>query len=179
MENSEFALTQRTTIKPTTPLQNIQLRENQPQIFRGKNYVPSFGLLLWTRNQAVSWPSTVSLESTNFWNNHSVSTSTKMFSSSTQTGYSKTAQAQLASPLALVSIWQENSLHLCSMLAVKAIGEIEDPRNAKQYQKFLVIATYMAPFIPQLSQQTVPLKKLLKKMQTSWGPSPTKQHHKN
>lgn len=53
------------------------------------------------------------------------------------------------------------------MLAVMAIGEIEDPRNTKQYQKFLMMATYMGPFIPQLSQQTVPLKKLLKKIQIS------------
>ena len=46
---------------------------------------------------------------------------------------------------------------------VKDIEQIPAPSDAKQLMEFLGIATYMSPFIPHLSQNTAPLRDLLKK----------------
>ncbi|XP_071842713.1 uncharacterized protein [Apostichopus japonicus] len=46
---------------------------------------------------------------------------------------------------------------------VKAMKAIEKPNNVKELQQFLGITTYMAPFIPDLSNHTASLRELLKK----------------
>jgi transposase InsO family protein len=46
---------------------------------------------------------------------------------------------------------------------VEAIKAIKAPSNAKELQVFLGIATYMSPFIPNLSMHTAPLRELIKK----------------
>ena len=43
------------------------------------------------------------------------------------------------------------------------IKEMKTPQNATQLQEYLGIATYMSPFIAKLSQQTTPLRDLVKK----------------
>ena len=43
------------------------------------------------------------------------------------------------------------------------IQRMKEPQNVAQLQKFLGIATYMSPFIPNLSQQTATLRDLVKK----------------
>ena len=45
---------------------------------------------------------------------------------------------------------------------VKSVEAITAPTNAKELQQFLGIATYMAPFIPNLSTLTSPLRELMK-----------------
>lgn len=55
---------------------------------------------------------------------------------------------------------------------VKAIDEIEVPRNAKQLLEFLKMATYTGRFLPDLSQHTAPLRELLKIDSASRGPPP-------
>ena len=46
---------------------------------------------------------------------------------------------------------------------IRAIELIKAPDSAKHLQEFLGIATYMAPFIPNLSTHTAPLRNLIKK----------------
>ena len=46
---------------------------------------------------------------------------------------------------------------------VEAIRAIQIPQDAQELQSFLGIATYMAPFIPNLSAMSDPLRNLLKK----------------
>jgi hypothetical protein len=46
---------------------------------------------------------------------------------------------------------------------IEAINAINAPQSPKELQEFLGIATYMAPFIPQLSTLTATLRELLKK----------------
>ena len=43
------------------------------------------------------------------------------------------------------------------------IQRMKEPQNVAQLQEFLSIATYMSPFIPNLSQQTATLRDLVKK----------------
>lgn len=55
---------------------------------------------------------------------------------------------------------------------VKAIGAIQEPQDAQELQTFLGIATYIAPFIPNLSATSEPLRNLLKKdIDFQWSPS--------
>ena len=58
------------------------------------------------------------------------------------------------------------------MLA-EAIRAIQVPQDAQELQFFLGIATYMAPFIPNLSALSEPLRNLLIKKDTNfyWSPS--------
>ena len=46
---------------------------------------------------------------------------------------------------------------------VADIQRMMAPQNVSQLQEFLGIATYMSPFIPNLSQQTATLRDLVKK----------------
>ncbi len=46
---------------------------------------------------------------------------------------------------------------------IEAIKAIQEPQDAQELQTFLGIATYMAPFIPNLSAMSEPLRNLLKK----------------
>ena len=46
---------------------------------------------------------------------------------------------------------------------VKAIRAIQELQDTQELQTFLHIATYMAPFIPNLSATSEPLRNLLKK----------------
>jgi len=46
---------------------------------------------------------------------------------------------------------------------IEAIRAIQEPQDAQELQTFLSIATYMAPFIPNLSAMSEPLRNLLKK----------------
>ena len=46
---------------------------------------------------------------------------------------------------------------------VEDIHSIPSPNNKQQLQEFLGIATYMGPFIPNLSHHTAPLREILKK----------------
>ena len=55
---------------------------------------------------------------------------------------------------------------------IEAIGAIQVPQDAQELQSFLGIATYMAPFIPNLSALSEPLRNLLKKgTDFHWSPS--------
>ncbi|XP_029212518.2 uncharacterized protein LOC114976273 [Acropora millepora] len=55
---------------------------------------------------------------------------------------------------------------------VDAIRAIQIPQDAQELQSFLGIATYMAPFIPNLSAMSEPLRNLLKKgTDFHWSPS--------
>ena len=55
---------------------------------------------------------------------------------------------------------------------VEAIRAIQVPQDAQELQSFLGIATYMAPFIPNLSALSEPLRNLLKKgSDFHWSPS--------
>ena len=55
---------------------------------------------------------------------------------------------------------------------VEAIRAIQEPQDTQELQTFLSIATYMAPFIPNLSAMSEPLKNLLKKdTNFQWSPS--------
>ena len=46
---------------------------------------------------------------------------------------------------------------------IRDIEQMGRPENSTELQEFLGIATYMSPFLPKLSQQTAPLRDLLKK----------------
>jgi len=46
---------------------------------------------------------------------------------------------------------------------VKAIVEMNAPTNKEELQRVLGVATYLAKFIPNLSQETAPMRKLLEK----------------
>ena len=62
---------------------------------------------------------------------------------------------------------------------VTAMSAIEPPRNKKELQEFLGIATYMSPFVPNLSALTEPLRNLLKKdREFAWSPSHQKAFQK-
>ena len=55
---------------------------------------------------------------------------------------------------------------------VSALKQMSPPNNSQELQKFLGIATYMAPFIPNLSHHTAALRELLKKGNTFvWDPA--------
>ena len=55
---------------------------------------------------------------------------------------------------------------------VEAIRAIQVPQDAQELQSFLSIATYMAPFFPNLSALSEPLSNLLKKgTNFYWSPS--------
>ena len=55
---------------------------------------------------------------------------------------------------------------------VKAIKAIQEPQDTQELQTFLGIATYMAPFIPNLSAMSGPLRNLFKKdTDFQWSPS--------
>ena len=55
---------------------------------------------------------------------------------------------------------------------IEAIRAIQVPQDAQELQSFLSIATYMAPFIPNLSALSEPLRNLLKKgTDFHWSPS--------
>ena len=55
---------------------------------------------------------------------------------------------------------------------IEAIRAIQVPQDAQELQSFLGIATYMAPFIPNLSALSEPLRNLLKKgTDFHWSPS--------
>ena len=62
---------------------------------------------------------------------------------------------------------------------VADIQNIPVPENTTSLQEFLGIATYMAPFIPNLSEHTAPLRDLLKKdVEFQWTASHTKVFQK-
>ena len=46
---------------------------------------------------------------------------------------------------------------------IRDIEQMRRPVNSTELQEFLGFATYMSPFLPKLSQQTAPLRDLLKK----------------
>ena len=55
---------------------------------------------------------------------------------------------------------------------IRNIEQMGRPANSTELQEFLGIATYMSPFLPKLSQQTAPLRDLLKKeAEFEWTPS--------
>lgn len=55
---------------------------------------------------------------------------------------------------------------------IKATGEIEAPKNAKQLQELLGMATYMGSFMFHLSQHTTHPRELMKKdTDFIWSPS--------
>ena len=55
---------------------------------------------------------------------------------------------------------------------VSDIEQMQAPSDAKQLMKFLGIATYMSSFIPNLSQDTAPLRDLLTKgIEYMWSES--------
>ena len=55
---------------------------------------------------------------------------------------------------------------------IRDIEQMRRPANSTELQEFLGIATYMSPFLPNLSQQTAPLRDLLKKeAEFEWTPS--------
>ena len=59
---------------------------------------------------------------------------------------------------------------------IKAIQDIKPPTNKTQFQEFLGIATYMSPFVPNLSTHTAPLRYLIKKYTDfTWTPSHEKK----
>ena len=59
---------------------------------------------------------------------------------------------------------------------IKAIQNIKPPTNKTQLQEFLGIATYMSPFVPNLSTLTAPLRDLIKKdTDFTWTPSHEKK----
>lgn len=53
---------------------------------------------------------------------------------------------------------------------VKAILDLEEPKNVKQLQKFLGMCNYLCKFIPQYSKTTEPMRNLLRKdIEWNWG----------
>ena len=46
---------------------------------------------------------------------------------------------------------------------VQAIQDLKEPSNVTELQSFLGLVTYLAPYIPNLSEQTSPLRMLLLK----------------
>ena len=58
---------------------------------------------------------------------------------------------------------------------IPAINQMQNPKDAVQLRKFLGIATYMAPFAPNLSQHTAILRELPRMIQISSGCHPTRQ----
>ncbi|CAB4002610.1 Hypothetical predicted protein [Paramuricea clavata] len=49
---------------------------------------------------------------------------------------------------------------------VSALKQMTKPRDRRELQTFLELATYMGPFIPNLSSITAPLREILKKKNT-------------
>jgi len=58
---------------------------------------------------------------------------------------------------------------------MEAIKAIQEPQDAQELQSFLGIAPYKAPFIPNLSAKSEPLRNLLKMIRISSGSLPTVQ----
>ena len=59
-------------------------------------------------------------------------------------------------------------------LTLKGSRAIQFPQDDQELQSFLGVATYMAPFIPNMSVLSNPLRKLLKKgADFHWSPSHT------
>ena len=59
---------------------------------------------------------------------------------------------------------------------IKAIQDIKPPTNKTQLQEFLGIATYLSPFVPNLSTHTATLRDLIKKdTDFTWTPSHEKK----
>ena len=55
---------------------------------------------------------------------------------------------------------------------VSALKQMAPPKNTQELQTFLGLATYMSPFIPNLSTLTAPLREMLKKEnQFDWHPT--------
>ena len=55
---------------------------------------------------------------------------------------------------------------------IAAISQLQTPKDAVQLRKFLWIATYMAPFAPNMSQHTATLRELLNNdADFQWTPS--------
>jgi hypothetical protein len=55
---------------------------------------------------------------------------------------------------------------------IEAIKAIHEPQDAQELQSFLGMATYMAPFIQNLSAMSEPLRNLLKQdTEFQWSPS--------
>lgn len=50
-----------------------------------------------------------------------------------------------------------------------AIQAMPEPKNVSELHRFMGLATYMAKFIPCLSEVSVPLRKLLKGVEWTWG----------
>ena len=54
---------------------------------------------------------------------------------------------------------------------IKALSEMPRPSNVKDIQRLLGMVNFLAPFIPNMSQVTSPLRNLIKKeIQWHWGP---------
>ena len=59
---------------------------------------------------------------------------------------------------------------------IKAMQDIKPPTNKTQLQELLGIATYMSPFVPNLSTHIAPLRELIKKdTDFTWTPSHEKK----
>ena len=58
------------------------------------------------------------------------------------------------------NIYSKNGVHPDSV-KVQAIAELKEPTNTTELQSFLGMITYLAPYIPKLSDHTAPLRKLL------------------
>ena len=62
---------------------------------------------------------------------------------------------------------------------VRAIQNLEPPKDKKELHTFLGMATYMSSFIPNLADHTAPLRNLLKEnVDFVWNPSHSKAFEK-
>jgi len=62
---------------------------------------------------------------------------------------------------------------------VRAIENLEPPKDKKELHTFLGMATYMSSFIPNLADHTAPLRNLLKEnVDFAWNPSHLKAFEK-
>ena len=62
---------------------------------------------------------------------------------------------------------------------VRAIENLEPPKDKKELHTFLGMATYMSSFIPNLADHTAPLRNLLKEnVDFAWNPSHSKAFEK-
>lgn len=61
---------------------------------------------------------------------------------------------------------------------IKAIENMEEPKNKKDLERFLGMMTYVQKFVPNMSQLAVPLRELLKKdCNWYWGETQTKAYN--
>ena len=68
------------------------------------------------------------------------------------------------------NIYDRNGVHP-DPEKVQAIVSLSVPTDVKELQSFLGMITYLAPFVPQLSEHTAPLRQLLKKdSEYQWHP---------